>query len=550
MRQDPEFLNAPSLYDVCMPVLNRREFLFTSAQLAASTRQEPAPKPRVGLVPSTHRNLARPSPVEDQLDYERVRDMVWKAIEYAPPRAGSLEAKIRRGSWVVIKPNIVFLRPQPSYRPGDVTDLRVTKAVLEYVARKSGAARITVAEGGSYRGLHDKEQGQKVTQNGARVNALTFDWGGEFPGLPGTLGGVLADLGKQFPDRTFDYVDLSYDAVRDASGAFRRVEVPRGANGVGAFGARPDYFVTNTIRNCDFLISVPVMKIHAQCGITCCLKNYVGTAPRQAYADKSSFSNSGLHDQHSAGGRIDPFIVDLAAFHPPDYCVVDGILGLQHQEHNNHRPDQTVRGNLVLASEDPVAADSVAAYLIGHNPWDMEFLHMAQRRGMGTMDLGKLDIAGEEPDRLRRPWGKPRGWYGRCNREWLLTRDAASDIRSWKPHTAPFDTLDLAAWSPAAADATYGAAVRVQSEGHRKAFLWLGLRGRGTVQLNGETITTEENRTRYRVGQFQKPVELRAGENLLVCRVQPFEGQALLSVLLVGPHNDGDTVDGIRWLNA
>ena len=175
---------------------------------------------------------------------------------------------------------------------------------------------------------------------------------------------------------------------------------------------------------------------------------------------------------------------------------------------------------------------------------------MAQRRGMGTMDFTNFEVSGEEPDRLRRPWGKPRGWYGRCNREWLLTRDAASDVRSWTPHTAPFDTLDLGAWSPAAADTTYGAAVRVQSEGHRKAFLWLGLRGRGTVQLNGETITTEENRTRYRVGQFQKPLELRAGENLLVCRVQPCEGQAQLSVLLVGPHNDGDTVDGIRWLNA
>ena len=47
---------------------------------------------------------------------------------------------------------------------------------------------------------------------------------------------MLSRLGKEFPDKSFDYADLSYDAVRDESGAFRRIEVPRAANGVGAFG--------------------------------------------------------------------------------------------------------------------------------------------------------------------------------------------------------------------------------------------------------------------------------------------------------------------------
>jgi hypothetical protein len=43
--------------------------------------------------------------------------------------------------------------------------------------------------------------------------------------------------------------------------------------------------------------------------------------------------------------------------------------------------------------------------------------------------------------------------------------------------------------------------------------------GRVESQLNGETVMVEENLTRYRIGQFQKPVELRSGENLLVFRV-------------------------------
>ena len=66
--------------------------------------------------------------------------------------------------------------------------------------------------------------------------------------------------------------------------------------------------------------------------------------------------------------------------------------------------------------------------------------------------------------------------------------------------------------------------------------------------LNGETVLEEENLTRYRVGQFQKPVELRAGENQLVFRVEPRAGEARLSALLVNPRNDGDSVEGIRGM--
>lgn len=252
------------------PGWNRREFLLMAS---TATLARPASKSRIGVVSASYDKLSRPSSLEDPLDYERVRDMVWQAIDLGRPQAGSLEAKIPEGSWVVIKPNIVFLRPQPGYRPGDITDFRVTRAVLEYVARRSNALRITVAEGGSYRSLKDPAKDNVVTQNGRRVDALGFDWGtAEFPGWGGSLGGMLRQFQREFPDKMFDYIDLSYDAVRGSTGVFKRVEVPRTASGVRAFSNRSDYYITNTIRNCDFLITVPVMKIHLDCGITACFK--------------------------------------------------------------------------------------------------------------------------------------------------------------------------------------------------------------------------------------------------------------------------------------
>jgi len=526
--------------------MNRRQFLTlpAAAALAAPGFGGASTKTRVGVVRSTHPKLPHPVSPEHDLDYEIVRSMVWQAIGYGQPAAGSLGAKIEPGSWVVVKPNGVYLRPMSNYRPGNITDLRVIRAVVEYVAEHSQAARITVAEGGSCRGPHHKSESRTTFQNGVQVGMLDFDWGPEeFPGFDGSLAGMLKECGAKHPGRRFDFIDLNYDCIRDPGGALIRKEVPRAANGVGAFGARPDYHVTNTILNCDFLISVPVIKIHDLCGTTICLKNYVGTAPREAYSYPAGWSNTMLHQQHQVDGRIDPFIVDLASFHPPDYCVADGIRGLQYYEHNRNFADQTVRSNLIVAGEDPVAVDATASSLIGMSPWDIDFLHLAARRGMGTMDAKQIDVVGDDPVKLRSYWAKPKAWYGRCNREWLVSRNPAAPIGSWEKQTLRADTLRVSQ----APGKTLGAAVYVDSRASSRAFLWVGAQGRVRAKLNGQQVMAEENMTRYRIGQFQAPVELRSGENLLEFEITPVTEEACLSALLVGPRNDGDTVEGIRW---
>lgn len=504
-------------------------------------------KPRIGLVQSTHKKLSRQFGASQELDYEIVREMVWKAIEYGAPRAGSLEAKIRPGSWVVIKPNFCYLGSQADYRTGDATDQRVTRAVFEYVAQKSKARRITLAEGGSFRSLSDPLTDNVVTQNGVRVDATTFDWGDkEFPGVGGTLNGMLKEFSAKYPDKRFDYVDLSYDVLRDASGKPLRIEVPQ-LNGVGSFSNVKQYFVTNTVRNCDFLISVPVAKVHMQCGVTACFKNYVGTAPRAMYSVPNRFWNVNLHGDHSVDGRIDPFIADLAAFHPPDYNVVDVIRGLQYREHNNRQPDQMIRNNIVLAGESTVTVDAAVCKLLGFNPVDIDYLHMGAARGLGSIDLADADIVGDELDRFVKPFAKPRNWYARCNRTWLVTTGPASNPATWKRHTSFGDILylDRAAGAPAAA---YSALARVRAGGARKGYLWLGLTGKAAIFLNGNRLAEEENTTRFRVGQIQQPVELRAGENEILIRVERLGDQPpQLAAVLVGPSNNGDSLEGAMW---
>jgi uncharacterized protein (DUF362 family) len=522
----------------------RREFLLASAAALAASGKTPE-KSRVGFVHSSHRRLAKPVSTDHALDYELVRDMVWKAIGYGKPAAGSLEAKIKPGSWVVLKPNYCFLPGQPMYRTGDVTDLRVLRAVIEYLARNSRAKRITIAEGGSYRNLKDPSTSNVVMQNGQRVDFPTLIWGpDDFEGTGGSWAAMLKDFGARYPHKTFDYVDLAYDVVRDASGNMLALPVPK-LNGVGSFSRKTEYFVTNTITKCDFLISMPVLKVHENCGVTCCFKNYVGTGPRIAYGERI-MTNQGLHNEHSVDTRIDPFIGDLSSFHPPDYNVVDVIRGLQYTEHNNRQPDQMVRNNIVMAGENPVAVDAIAAKLLGYKAEDIDYLHMAVARGLGTYDLNRIEVVGDEPDRYVKKFAKPRTWYARANREWRVTGDPSAEARNWKRQTSFGDMLDLAAAAGGDAPA-YAAAATVKSDGARKGFLWLGLTGNGTVELNGRQIMKEEGLTRFRTGQFQQAVELSPGDNQFVFRVQPANGKAAVSALLVGQENNGDSLEGAAW---
>ncbi len=529
--------------------VNRREFLIAGGQTLAVAHLSgmATATSSVGLVQSTHRKLSRTVGPDQELDYPLVREMVWKAIEYGKPKAGSLAAKIKPGSWVVIKPNIVYLKPQTEYRSGDVTDQRVTRAVFEYVAEKTKAARITLAEGGSYRRLADPLTDNVVTQKGVRVDGTTYDWGDtEFPGVGGTMNGMLQDFSRKYPGKKFDYVDLAYDVVRDSSGKPALLDVPV-LNGVGSFSNKKQYYVCNAITKCDFLISVPVAKVHSGCGLTACFKNYIGTAPRIMYFTGTGFWNMALHRDHGVDGRLDAAIADLAAFHPPDYNVVDVIRGLQYSEHNNDRPDQMIRNNMIVAGEETVAVEAAVATLLGFKPGDIDYIRMGAARGLGTYDLRRISIVGDELDRLVHPFGKPRNWYARCNREWRVSREPNAPPASWKRHTSFGDTLygDKALGG---AGTAFSAAADLRSDGNRKGFLWLGLTGKVTALLNGEKIMEEENLTRYRVGQFQKAIELKPGANRLVFHVQAAgDAPPQMAAVMVNPQNTGDSLDGVEW---
>jgi uncharacterized protein (DUF362 family) len=131
------------------------------------------------------------------------------------------------------------------------------------------------------------------------------------------------------------------------------------------------------------LISVPKLKPHREATVTLGLKNMMG-----ALASKGVMHN----------GHLSENIADLASLLKPSLTVIDGIIaGEGHETSGN-----PVEMNLVIAGVDPVAVDSVGAAVMGISPIEVEHLVLAEKKGLGTCRLEKINVVGEPLEAVKR----------------------------------------------------------------------------------------------------------------------------------------------------
>jgi len=100
-----------------------------------------------------------------------------------------------------------------------------------------------------------------------------------------------------------------------------------------------------TIRDCDVLISVPRLKRHSATLVTISLKNMMGTLPP-----------SGMQRLHTLG--LSQCIGDLNTVIRPHLTVVDASYAMTR---TGPTGGDLTRLDTILASRDPVAADTIAA---------------------------------------------------------------------------------------------------------------------------------------------------------------------------------------------
>jgi uncharacterized protein (DUF362 family) len=125
----------------------------------------------------------------------------------------------------------------------------------------------------------------------------------------------------------------------------------------------------------DCFISVPVFKIHVMTTVTLSLKNSWGCVPDTMRA---------LEHQN-----LSFKLALIAKSLNPKIVVVDGTFAL-----NRHGPmyGEAVKTNMVLVSDNTVAADAMGARLMGFEPRKVQHIAIAEKSGLGSTKLEDMVI--------------------------------------------------------------------------------------------------------------------------------------------------------------
>src|SRR5213594_2934207 len=223
-----------------------------------------------------------------------------------------------RGESVLLKPNIVECIPGKPVN----TDAQLIGATAEAFLRLD-AATVVVAEGPG----HHRD-----------TDLLVYETG----------------LNDQLRQRKITFVDLNRDDLI-------KTQLQANYSGLG------ELWLPRSVLDSDFIVSMPKVKTHHWAGVTLSLKNMFGIVPGSRYGwPKNVLHWAGIHES----------VLDICATVPPHFVIADGVVGMEGDGPLNGTAKEL---HTILLSDDPVAADSALARLLGWEPNAVKHIQEASR---------------------------------------------------------------------------------------------------------------------------------------------------------------------------
>ena len=257
-----------------------------------------------------------------------------KIVRAAVDALGGIKRFISKGDVVAIKPNIGWDRA-PEYAAN--TNPEVVAALVK-LCFEAGAGKVKVFD----RTCDDQQR--CYVQSG--IQKAARDAGAEVPHIGGR----------------------NLDKMEEAR--YRNVEIPQGV-------AVKSWPLSIDALDADKLINVPIAKQHSATEFSGAIKNLMGLM-----GDNRGKAHQSLHSA----------IVDINSAIQPTLIVLDCVRILTANGPKGGDTKDVKRLDTVVAGSDPVAIDAYGATLLGMKGEDLRFVREAAERGLGRMDLSKLDI--------------------------------------------------------------------------------------------------------------------------------------------------------------
>jgi len=182
---------------------------------------------------------------------------------------------------------------------------------------------------------------------------------------------VLSESGfsGQLDEQSIPFVDLNRDDV---------VKKRLCANYTGL----NHLWLSRTVLDADFIVSMPKVKTHHWSGVTLGMKNLFGVVPGKKYGWPKNL----LHWR-----GIQQSIVDIFATVPLQFAIADGIVAMEGNGPLNGTPRWL---NRVVLADDPVAADASCARLVGFEPDRIAHIHETAKF-LGNSSTAAIEQLGE-----------------------------------------------------------------------------------------------------------------------------------------------------------
>lgn len=152
------------------------------------------------------------------------------------------------------------------------------------------------------------------------------------------------------------------------------------------------FHVAQPVMDADVVINLPKCKTHSFMLLTGAIKNMYGILP--------GWQKARFHSLAPKPRLFNQLLVDVFSVRPPELTVMDAVVGMEGNGPSAGKPRMM---GYLLASQDAVALDAVAATMMGYRINQVGYLRMAELRGLGVARLEAIDLIGEVPQRLKIP---------------------------------------------------------------------------------------------------------------------------------------------------